>query len=49
MEGMDKLTAETGLVLMPQMQYTPQGVMIVLSVVDKPVPPPQAVDKIPLS
>ena len=38
MDGMHKLTEETGMVLMPHIQYTPEGAMIVLSVVDKPQP-----------
>lgn len=38
MDGLQKLTEETGLVLMPQIEYTPQGAMIILSVVDRPIP-----------
>jgi hypothetical protein len=39
MDGMQKLTEETGLVIIPGLQETEHGAMIILRVVDKPVQP----------
>ena len=36
MEGMQKLTEETGLVIVPGLQETEHGAMIILKIVDRP-------------
>jgi hypothetical protein len=41
MDGMQKLTEETGLVIVPDLQQTEHGAMIILKIVDKPVQPNQ--------
>jgi hypothetical protein len=44
MDGMRKLTEETGMTIVPDLHHTDDGLaVIILKVVDKPVPPP-AVD-----